>query len=138
MKQGAFLMLARISVPEDYSATQSLNWTKLQSIVSELIAEREDQNGSPAVKSIYGNMIGLWSNFDDSIVGRENWRKPTQVSATVGDFKLAVWLVPTCINTDFFSTQDPSTSTGALDLKLNPSINAAISQIEEFRSREDG
>ncbi|MFZ0495120.1 MAG: hypothetical protein WBE80_00795 [Methylocella sp.] len=131
-------MLDRIAVPEDYSVTQALNWTQLPSIILEQIAEREDQNSSPTVKNIYESMIGLWSNFGYSIIGSENWRKPTQVSATVGDFKFAVWLVTTCSNADFFSTQDPCTSTGALDPEHNPAIDAAVFQIEGFRSCKDG
>jgi hypothetical protein len=130
-------MLPRISVPEDYSATQLRRWTALDRIMSEQIAEGEEQNESITGKSIYESMIGLWSNFGDSIVGNKNW-KPTQVSATVGDFKLAVRLVTTSSNTDFFSTQDPATSTDASDRGYTPTINAAISKIEELRSCKDG
>jgi hypothetical protein len=50
--------------------------------MSKQVAEREDQNGSPTVKSIYESLIGLWSIYGDSIVGSEIWLKPTQVSAT--------------------------------------------------------
>ncbi|MGH6793881.1 MAG: hypothetical protein ACREDD_07545 [Methylocella sp.] len=131
-------MLARISVPEDYSATQSRRWTALDRIIAEQIAEGEDQSENPTVKSIYESTIGLWQNFGDSIVGG-NWQKPTPVSATAGELKLAVKLVHTISNTDFLSPQGSArVADNALAPANNPAIDAAISQIEEFRSRKDG
>lgn len=131
-------MLPRISIPEDYSATQFLSRTVLHSVMSEQIAEHENQYDYSTAKNIYESIFGFWPTFSNSIIGNGNWRKPTQVSATVGDFRLAVWLVPTCSNTDFFSTKDPSAITGALDLEHKPAIDTANFQIEEFRSRPDG
>ena len=131
-------MLARISVPEDYSATQLRRWTALDRIMSEQFAEGEDQSENPTVKSIYEIMIGLWPNFGDSIVGG-NWQKPTPYSATAGDLKLAVKLVHTISNTDFLASQGSAPiANNALAPANNPAIDAAISQIEEFRSRKDG
>lgn len=83
-------------------------------------------------------MIGLWPNFGDSIVGG-NWQKPTPVSATAGDLKLAVKLVNTISNTDFLAPQGSAPiANNAFAPANNPAIDAAISLIEDFRSRQDG
>lgn len=44
-------MLARISVPEDYSATQLRRWTALDRIMSEQIAKGEDLQSKVFMKA---------------------------------------------------------------------------------------
>jgi hypothetical protein len=62
---------------------------------------------------------------------------PTLAPATSGALSLALRLGRSFSNTDFFSALG-WTIAGALTSAQNPAIAAAISQIEEFRSRKDG
>ena len=130
-------MSVSVLVPVDYTATQFLSRTMLHRVMSKQVAEREDQNGSPTVKSIYESLIGLWSIYGDSIVGSEIWLKPTQVSATEGDL-LAVKPVRTLNNTDFLATRGSAAIANALAPAQNTAIDTAISQIQEFHSLKDG
>lgn len=119
-------MSVSVLVPVDYTATQFLSRTMLHRVMSKQVAEREDQNGSPTVKSIYESLIGLWSIYGDSIVGSEIWLKPTQVSATEGDLKLAVKPVRTLTNTDFLATQGSAAIANALARHRIPAIDTAL------------
>jgi hypothetical protein len=92
--------------------------------------------------------------FSYCIVGIDNWWSPTLASTTVGSLSLAQrsavsgaagW---TPLVTEFFPQVPAIAGTlsflqvpviaGALGLEHNPATDAAISQIEEFRSRTDG
>jgi hypothetical protein len=139
MKQGGFLMQARVSLPVDYTATQFLSRMVLPRDRSEEIVEPEYPAGLPSVSSGYATMIGRGAAIGDSI-DIENWRNPTQASATIGALSLAVRvgrLGRSFSNTDFFSAQG-WTIAGTFGLEQKPAIEAAISQIEVFQSRRAG
>jgi hypothetical protein len=129
-------MQASVSIPVDYTVTQFLSRIILPRDRSEETAEREDQSGSPSVRSIYPSLIGRGSAVGDPIIRIESWRNPIQASATIGALSLALRLGTTFGNTDFFSAQDSAAIAGALDSVHKPAIEAAISQIEEFHPTE--
>ncbi len=134
-------MQASVSVPVDYTVTQFLSRMILPRDRSEETAEREDQPVSPYVRSIYPSMIGRGSAVGDPIIRIENWRNPIGALATIGAISLALRvgrLGRTYSDTDFLSSEVSVAIADALAREQNRTIDAAISQIEEFRSRKDG
>jgi hypothetical protein len=115
-------MQPRLLAQADYTATQLGRRITLPPFKSEEIAERKDQLACPNVgitaRSVIG-LVGTFSNIESHIAGAFGLR-----------------LARTFSNTELFSA---SGITGALGLEEHkPTVKAAISQIEEFRSRKDG
>jgi len=147
-------MQANVSILDDYSATQFTSRIKLPLVSVTKISESEDQAVCLAGKVAYESTIGPMLATGGVIESRDNWRHPTLASAfsfaqrsaiTAGTATPVARLTGTSTVTEPFAQ-------GLVDAALipvltiinvfgqvqSPALNAAISQIEGFRSRKDG